>query len=26
YKEREDFKVYASKTPKFFPIIGKKGL
>lgn len=26
YKEREDFKVYASKIPKFFPIIGKKGL
>lgn len=26
YKEREDFKEYASKTAKFFPIIGKKGL
>ncbi|GGI66127.1 MULTISPECIES: DUF1295 domain-containing protein [Enterococcus] len=26
YKDREDFKIYASKTSKFFPFIGKKGL
>lgn len=26
YKDREDFKIYASKTAKFFPVIGKKGL
>lgn len=26
YKDRTDFKEYAEKTPKFFPLIGKKGL
>lgn len=26
YKDREDFKQYAKKTAKFFPLIGKKGL
>lgn len=26
YKERPDFKVYATKTAKFVPFIGKKGL
>lgn len=26
YQDREDFKQYANKTSKFFPIIGKKGL
>lgn len=26
YQDREDFKKYAKKTSKFFPIIGKKGL
>lgn len=26
YKDRSDFQAYAKYTPKFFPIIGKKGL
>lgn len=26
YKDRSDFQEYAKHTPKFFPIIGKKGL
>ena len=26
YRKREDFKAYAAKTSKFFPVIGKKGL
>ena len=26
YKDRPDFQVYAERTPKLFPIIGKKGL
>lgn len=26
YREREDFKKYAEKTPVFIPLIGKKGL
>lgn len=26
YHHRKDFQEYANKTPKFFPIIGKKGL
>ncbi|MFV0558045.1 MAG: DUF1295 domain-containing protein, partial [Enterococcus sp.] len=26
YHERVDFQAYAAKTPKFLPLIGKKGL
>jgi 3-oxo-5-alpha-steroid 4-dehydrogenase 1 len=26
YKDRPDFQIYAERTPKLFPIIGKKGL